>query len=568
MARTLELDTIQTPSANNANIQLGSDTVTFSSNIAVDIDNATIDGATIDTSNITVGPGKTLDVQNGTLTTSATQKKAIIEGAGADVDLGAHEVRAETFQSDVATGTAPLTVASTTKVTNLNADKLDGYNSSDLFNLDHADVSGVLDVAHGGTNASTTTANKVFAGPTSGSAAAPSFRSLDRADLPVYQGATSSAVGIKGAVPSATVAQRNQFLKGDGSYATPTDTNTVTSVGTSSSNRTTGNIDIVGGTNVTANKSGGTITIASTDTNTVTSVGTNSSNRSSGNVDIVGGTNVSTSKSGGTITINATDTNTTSLQVKNSSGANQFSGDNIRFAGTGKVSVSFNSSTKQVTFNAADTLGGQAASYFLNAGNMNSGTLSTSRGGTGNSSLKNASIITTSGSSGTFVGGWSTYKINKAYIESNGSSNRYMNYLTHGGQTVTQSYNSSYNYLSTVSDKKWKKNIKDTNVNAVNLIDDLQFKSFDWKEDAPGSGNVKVGLIAQEVDEIIPDWVDHQIVGNGPELLPVDKDGNFLKEPDLVLNPEKMNFYMLKAIQELSTEVKKLKSEIETLKSA
>jgi len=41
-------------------------------------------------------------------------------------DAGSHQIRAETFQSDVATGTAPLTVASSTKVTNLNADLLDG----------------------------------------------------------------------------------------------------------------------------------------------------------------------------------------------------------------------------------------------------------------------------------------------------------------------------------------------------------------------------------------------------------------------------------------------------------
>ena len=43
----------------------------------------------------------------------------------ANWDAGAHEIRAETLEADVATGTAPLTIASTTKVANLNADKLD-----------------------------------------------------------------------------------------------------------------------------------------------------------------------------------------------------------------------------------------------------------------------------------------------------------------------------------------------------------------------------------------------------------------------------------------------------------
>ena len=44
----------------------------------------------------------------------------------ANWDAGPYEVRAETFESDVATGTAPMTVASTTVVTNLNANTVNG----------------------------------------------------------------------------------------------------------------------------------------------------------------------------------------------------------------------------------------------------------------------------------------------------------------------------------------------------------------------------------------------------------------------------------------------------------
>src|ERR1700741_777449 len=47
----------------------------------------------------------------------------------ANWDVGSFEVRAQTFNSDVATGTAPLVIASTTLVTNLNADLLDGKNT-------------------------------------------------------------------------------------------------------------------------------------------------------------------------------------------------------------------------------------------------------------------------------------------------------------------------------------------------------------------------------------------------------------------------------------------------------
>ena len=86
-----------------------------------DINGGTIDGATI-----TIGGENTLDVSGGTLTTSAAQKLAILQGASSHVDIGAYIMRASILRSDVSTGTAPLTIASTTVVANLNADKLDG----------------------------------------------------------------------------------------------------------------------------------------------------------------------------------------------------------------------------------------------------------------------------------------------------------------------------------------------------------------------------------------------------------------------------------------------------------
>ena len=49
-----------------------------------------------------------------------------LPGQAQNWDAGAYEVRALTFESDVATGTAPIVTASTTACTNLNADKVDG----------------------------------------------------------------------------------------------------------------------------------------------------------------------------------------------------------------------------------------------------------------------------------------------------------------------------------------------------------------------------------------------------------------------------------------------------------
>jgi len=54
-------------------------------------------------------------------------------GLTADWDAGSIDIQAETFTSDVPIGTAPLTVTSTTKVTNLNSDQVDGSDLSDLL---------------------------------------------------------------------------------------------------------------------------------------------------------------------------------------------------------------------------------------------------------------------------------------------------------------------------------------------------------------------------------------------------------------------------------------------------
>jgi hypothetical protein len=68
----------------------------------------------------------------------------------ADWDAGSFEIRAQTFESDVVTGTAPLVIASTTKVTNLNADLLDDQTGS--YYLDSANFTGVnwTDLTDGG----------------------------------------------------------------------------------------------------------------------------------------------------------------------------------------------------------------------------------------------------------------------------------------------------------------------------------------------------------------------------------------------------------------------------------
>ena len=66
----------------------------------VDINGGTIDGAIIATSDVTVGAGKSLHVSGGSLTTSAAQNLAIMQGPAANVDIGDHDFRAANLTAD------------------------------------------------------------------------------------------------------------------------------------------------------------------------------------------------------------------------------------------------------------------------------------------------------------------------------------------------------------------------------------------------------------------------------------------------------------------------------------
>lgn len=101
------------------------------------------------------------------------------------------------------------------------------------------------------------------------------------------------------------------------------------------------------------------------------------------------------------------------------------------------------------------------------------------------------------------------------------------------------------NYYNSTSDARLKKDIKKCDYIALDLIDDFNFKSFNWKyhEEFGQKPYTEIGLIAQDVEKINKNFV--AIAGEYKTL-----------------NQFNLLTYSLKAIQELSTENKELKQRI------
>ena len=111
------------------------------------------------------------------------------------------------------------------------------------------------------------------------------------------------------------------------------------------------------------------------------------------------------------------------------------------------------------------------------------------------------------------------------------------------GNDIYYSYNgTAYSLWSVVnqhfSDKRLKENIVDCKHNALDYIQQFQFKEYDWKkqEDRPQQAHTKIGLIAQEVQA-----VDSTLVY---------ENGNTLNLDNL-----RLTTIALKAIQELSQRI-------------
>jgi len=127
----------------------------------------------------------------------------------------------------------------------------------------------------------------------------------------------------------------------------------------------------------------------------------------------------------------------------------------------------------------------------------------------------------------------------------------YYSFTSAGGSVNDVTYNPSTKevyYIS--SSRRYKENIKDYNKSTLDNVLKLKVKTFDYIN---GNGIDQVGLIAEEVNEHIP------------ELVPkMEVEGFDEPQPNSVRYSQ-LSVFLLKAIQEQQTIIEDLKSRIETL---
>jgi len=126
--------------------------------------------------------------------------------------------------------------------------------------------------------------------------------------------------------------------------------------------------------------------------------------------------------------------------------------------------------------------------------------------------------------------------------------------IGYGGASSDVNYNTSTGEIFVVSSsQRYKENISEYTDSVLEKVNNLVVKSFDYKE---GGYTNQIGLIAEEVEEQIPYLVNKKEI-----------EGYDEPQPDSVKYSQ-LSIFLLKAIQELKSELDDAKARIQTLENA
>lgn len=125
------------------------------------------------------------------------------------------------------------------------------------------------------------------------------------------------------------------------------------------------------------------------------------------------------------------------------------------------------------------------------------------------------------------------------------------NYQFHASGEFHATGNGSFNDVYIRSDRRLKENIEDYIGNATDLIGKLKVKTYDKVKSLSDREIIghEIGIIAQDLQEILPEAINISKIGN-------------LDKPDevLTISNSAVNALLIKAIQEMSEEIKELKT--------
>ena len=115
----------------------------------------------------------------------------------------------------------------------------------------------------------------------------------------------------------------------------------------------------------------------------------------------------------------------------------------------------------------------------------------------------------------------------------------------------TQSGNLYATYFYGTSDRRLKENIKDLDLNCLDLVNNINLREFSWKADE--THKPVIGAIAQELKQILPEKYIHEFIG-----------GQETKDEYLSINDSKLVYLLIGAIQEQQKEIESLKAKIDS----
>jgi hypothetical protein len=229
-------------------------------------------------------------------------------------------------------------------------------------------------------------------------------------------------------------------------------------------------------------------------------------------------------------------------------------GDNALYSNTtgcSNIAIGFNSRG-----------GGQSALQSCTTGSFNQaiGTYALSGVTTGSNNCgigENAGSNVTTGTGNTYIGNSNSASSGGVNYElvvsaSGGSTGKggSTGFINAGSGGVYQGNNSST--WSTTSDRRLKKNIVD-NANGLTQINSIRVRNFEYRlpeevdaelkpTDAIKKSGVQLGVIAQELQEVLPDCVKQESTG----VLSVD--------------PDNLTWYLINAVKELTARIQVLES--------